>query len=191
VHVRTSWLHTARDRHCNHFSLCALHILLGFTCSEFFSSLSLDAVKRATVSSALLCLVSVLVVGDNVLGNVRPSRSPAFLRLLESVFHNHSYVDFNLVGRTFYEALVCQASVETCCQENHTGTGDWYFPSGERLSNDSELSDIYMNRSNTSVALHRQNGATTAGMYRCEIETSRENGNSRETLYAGLYSSGG
>ena len=122
-------------------------------------------------------------------GNVRPSRSPAFLRLLGNVFHNHSYVDFNLVGRTSTEALVCQTNLETCCQENHTG--DWYFPSGERLSNDSELSDIYVNRSDTNVALHRQNGATTAGMYRCEIETSRQNGDSRETLYAGLYSSGG
>ena len=149
-----------------------------------FFLVSLDAVKRATVLGALLCLVFVLVAG-----NARPSRSPAFLRLLDNVFHNHSYVDFNLVGSTFTEALWCRTDLETCCQKNHTG--DWYFPNGETLSNDSKFSDIYVSRSDTNVELRRQNNATTAGIYRCEIETSRENGDSREMLYAGLYSSGG
>ena len=113
----------------------------------------------------------------------------AFLRLFDNVFHNHSYVDFNLVGSTFTDALWCRTDLNTCCIDNHTT--DWYFPNGERLSNDSDSSDIYVVRSKSNVELRRRNNATTAGIYRCEIETSVENGDSLETLYAGLYSSGG
>ena len=135
--------------------------------------------------SVLLCLVSVLVAGNTL------PWSEAFLRLLdkEYFFPNHSYVDFNLVGR----ALVCRSDLETCCEENQTHTGDWYFPNGERLSNDSEFSDVYVVRAKRNVEMHRRNNATTvrAGIYRCEIETSAANGDSREILYAGLYSSGG
>ena len=142
-------------------------------------SVSLDTILKAAVWSVLLCLVSA--------GNTGPPSKASF-RLFGNEFHNHSYVDFNSVGDIDPEALTCRTDLTTCCRDNHTG--DWYFPNGERL-NKSELSDIYMARLYRNVQVRRRNNATTAGMYRCEIETSVANGDSREILYAGLYSNGG
>ena len=145
-------------------------------------SVSLDTVLKAAVLSVLLCLVSVLVAGNTL------PRSEASFRLFGNEFHNHSYVDFSTVGDRDPEALMCRTDLTTCCRKNHTA--DWYFPNGDRL-NKSELSDIYMARLDRNVQVRRRNNATTAGIYRCEIETSAANGDSREILYAGLYSNGG
>ena len=138
---------------------------------------------KVAVLSALLCLASVLAAHNTM------SRYRTFLRLNDDDYRNHSYVDFNLVGGKNIEALSCRSDLGTCCQDNHTG--DWYYPDGEKLSNNRSSSDIYIARAFKSVQIRRQNNATTAGIYRCEIETSKENGDSREILYAGLYSSGG
>ena len=138
---------------------------------------------KAAVLSTLLCLLSVLAVDNKM------PRSQTLLRLFDDIFPNHSYVDFNVVGDLYIEALNCRSDLDDCCQGNYTG--DWYFPDGERLSNIRTFSDIYIARAFKSVQVRRQNNATTAGIYRCEIETSKENDNSREILYAGLYSSGG
>ena len=116
-------------------------------------------------------------------------RYRTFLRLLTNEFPNHSYVDFNLVGDRSNNSVGCRSDLDECCRKNYTG--DWYFPDGKKLSTNRSSSDIFVGRTVRLVQVRRQNNATTAGIYRCEIETSIENGDSREILYAGLYSSGG
>ena len=117
------------------------------------------------------------------------SQTVPFVRFFDVALPNHSYVDFNLVGTGSGDSVQCHTDLPTCCRpELCRYRGDWYFPSGEILNGDS---NIYERVRSGNVQVRRQNNATTAGIYRCEIETRAANGDSRETVYVGLYSSGG
>ena len=135
---------------------------------------------KTTDLKVLLCFVSVLV--EVKLQGV------AFVRFLDRDLRNHSYVDFNLVGGA-NAAVECRTDLRTCCSDTHTG--NWFFPNGERLPRDPDLSDIFAARRFRIVQVRRKNFVNTTGIYRCEIETSVANNDSREIVYAGLYSSGG
>ena len=137
---------------------------------------------KATVMCVLLCLLSALVEVH--------CQTVAKIKFRQSFLPNHSYVDFNLVGGG-NESVQCRTDLSTCCFfENRPDGGDWYFPNGSKLPTDSEHS-IYEAYRNMHVQLCRNNGAEREGIYRCDIETSAANNGSYETLYAGLYFSGG
>ena len=145
-------------------------------------SLIPDIIMKATDFSVLLCtcLISVLV-------QVKP-QGVAFVRFLDIDLRNHSYVDFNQV-RGGSAPVECRTDLRTCCSDIHRG--DWYFPNGERLPRNPDFSDIFVARRFRNVQVRRQNSANTTGIYRCEIETSVANNDSRDIVYAGLYSFGG
>ena len=91
-------------------------------------------------------------------------------------------------------SLECHTDLETCCgsaQGNHRG--DWYFPDGDRLPFSSGSGDIYEAREAEQVDLRRRNNADSpSGIYRCDIATDMVHDDSaRETVYAGLYATGG
>ena len=111
---------------------------------------------------------------------------------------NHGYVDLSEVGTDLGDSgntVRCHTDLTTCCRGNQgPHRGDWYFPDGEKLgfSQDSPAPDIYEVRGDKRVdLLHRNNADMPSGIYRCEIQTNDDDISERETVYAGLYSSGG
>ena len=107
---------------------------------------------------------------------------------------NHSYVDLTAVGDAMdgSDSVQCHSDLSTCCNSAAGGDfGDWYFPDGNRLPF-SDGGDIYERRAVQRVDLRRRNNGDTSGIYRCDIETNAVNDeDGRETVYAGLYASGG
>ena len=131
--------------------------------------------------SVLLGLLCALVAVN--------SQTFPFLRFMGTDLPNHSYVDFNLVGKVKNTGVECHSDL-SCCKDADNRVADWYFPSGERLKGN-EVFDTFVVYRLKNVQVRRKNGAETGGIYRCDIETIAVNDGSRETLYAGLYSSGG
>ena len=131
--------------------------------------------------SALLCLLCALVEVN--------SQTFPFLRFLGTDLPNHSYVDFNLVGKVMNTGVECHSDLR-CCADAAIRVADWYFPSGERLKGN-RVFDTFVTYRDKNVQVRRKNGAETGGIYRCDIETIAVNNGNRETVYAGLYSSGG
>ena len=151
--------------------------------------LSPGATMRATVMSVLLCLLSALVEVH--------SQTVPYVSFMGTNLTNHSYVDLTLVGRAGDggDSVQCHSDLNTCCSSGQGGDrGDWYFPNGSRL----EFSgDIYEQRRAQRVDLHHRNNGDTSGIYRCDIETNavhsydESDTTTRETVYVGLYASGG
>ena len=113
---------------------------------------------------------------------------------------NHSYVDLTAVGAAMddSDSVECHTDLNTCCSSAQgADRGDWYFPDGNRLPFNSDGNDIYEVRKAQRVDLQRRNDADTSGIYRCTVETNAVHSNdnsdntTRETVYAGLYASGG
>ena len=120
---------------------------------------------------------------------------------------NHSYVDLTLVrdsNRDAGNTVKCHTDLSTCCRNAHgPNYGDWYFPDGDVLSFAYLYSDdISQRRGHQLISLLRRNNANSpSGMYRCDIPTiavheedpdgEEEDFSVRETVYVGLYASGG
>ena len=113
---------------------------------------------------------------------------------------NHSYVDLTLVGTDKSDPgdiVRCITDLSTCCgssQGDHRG--DWYFPDGDRLQLASPELDIFERYVAQQVNIRRRNNAMgPSGIYRCDIPTDAVHDDNdlsvRETVYVGLYASGG
>ena len=146
---------------------------------------------KATVMSVLLCLLSALVEVH--------SQTVPYVSFMGTNLPNHSYVDLTLVEHLVdgNDSVQCHTDLDTCCH-NMSGPdrGDWYFPNGTRLKFNSDGGDIYEVRIAQRVDLRRRNNGNTSGIYRCTIETNAVHSDesdttTRETVYAGLYASGG
>jgi len=107
---------------------------------------------------------------------------------------NDSYVNFTLVGGNDHgsDSVQCHTDLTTCCAtDNGADRGDWYFPSGRRLPF-ALRGRIYEQRMSLRVDLRsRADDPTPSGIYRCDIETTVGIDNTRESVYVGLYTSGG
>ena len=155
-------------------------------------AISTGAAMRATVMSVLLCLLSALVEVH--------SQTVPYVSFMGTNLPNHSYVDLTLVGRPVdgSDSVECRTDLSTCCNSTQgADRGDWYFPNGSRLNFNGDPGDIYEVRTARRVDLRRRNNGDTSGIYRCTIETNAVHSNdnsdvtTRETVYAGLYASGG
>ena len=137
------------------------------------------------ITPLLLCFLSALV-------EVHSETAP-YITFMNNNIPNHSYVDFNTVGETIDTNTVqCHTDLSTCCSSDQGhDRGDWYFPDGNRLPFPS-LVNVYESRSDRLVYLRYRGSNGTSGIYRCDIETSAvTNNDGRETVYVGLYISGG
>ena len=124
-----------------------------------------------------------------------------YVSFMGETLSNHSYVDLRLVGEdtgTPDNTVRCHTDLETCCSsaQGPVHRSDWYFPNGSRVRFSSEGGDIYQRRETQRNDLHRRNDALSpSGIYRCEIPTNAVHNNTiyyvRETVYVGLYGSGG
>ena len=138
------------------------------------------------IAPLLLCLLSALV-------EVHSLTAP-YLTFMDNNIPNHSYVDLNTVGTdlNYADAVQCHTDLITCCNsaQGHD-RGDWYFPDGNRLPF-SDLDNVYESRSDRLVSLRYRGSGGPSGIYRCDIETNAvTNNDGRETVYVGLYTSGG
>ena len=127
----------------------------------------------------LLCLLLALV-------EVQSQTAP-YLTFMSNNIPNHGYVDLTTVGTEITKAVRCHTNLLTCCSGGQgPERGDWFFPDGNRLPFSSS-SDVYEGRGAQVVRLFYIGNGGTAGIYRCDVETS----NGRKSAYVGLYTSGG
>ena len=113
---------------------------------------------------------------------------------------NHSYVDLTLVGNDGSDPgniVRCNTDLSTCCSNSQgIHRGGWYFPDGVKVPLASPSIDIFERRDAQRVALRRINNAMgSSGIYHCDIPTDAAHDDNdlsvRETVYVGLYASGG
>ena len=143
------------------------------------------------VCSLLLCLLSTLVEVH--------SQTVPYVSFMGKNLTNHSYVDLTLVGAAVdgSDSVQCHTDLSTCCSNAAAGPdrGDWYFPNGTQLPVPPVTMSfsIIERRKAQRVELHQRGRSdVTSGIYRCTIETNAvHNDSGRETVYAGLYASGG
>ena len=140
--------------------------------------------------SSLILLLPLLLV-PLLLVEVQCQQAFPYISFMGESLADHSYVDISEVG-TGNDSVQCHTDLATCCgpaQGPHRG--DWYFPSGYRLSFPSSGNDIVESREAQRVELHHNRGTGPTGIYHCDIATVAVNGNYyyRETVYLGLYTS--
>ena len=118
------------------------------------------------------------------------SLTAPYLTFMGNNIPNHSYVDLNTVGTTIINDVQCHTNLHTCCGGGQgPDRGDWFFPNGNRLP---FSGDVYEGRGAQLVVLFYTGSGGTSGIYRCDIETVAVNNNDgHETVYVGLYTSGG
>ena len=104
-------------------------------------------------------------------------------------YTNNSVVNTTDIG-TGSAALICTTTAQACCA---SGTGnEWYFPNGSQvlpLSGIGNATTYYRSRSysqlaNGTVRLNRISGASTTGVFHCDIfDSSRI----LRSIYVGIY----
>ena len=135
-----------------------------------------------TIAPLLLCLLSALV-------EVHSQTAP-YLTFMGNNIPNHGYVDLNTVGTGSTTEVQCHTDLNTCCGgAQGPDRGDWFFPDGNRLP---FSGDVYEGRGPQLVVVQYTGSGGTSGIYQCDIETVAVNNNGgHETVYVGLYTSGG
>ena len=135
------------------------------------------------------------------------SQTAPYLTFMGETLPDHSYVDLSALGDIDNEDdhVVCHTDLTSCCAGSLPDRGFWFFPNGAELpgagSTGAANNPIVLMRSAQVVRLIRGTGSggVPSGLYRCIIETVAENdpGDPRpyngigETLYVGVYSTGG
>ena len=135
------------------------------------------------IAALLLCLLSTEV-------EVHSQPAP-YLTFMDNNIPNHSFVDLKTVGTYInINSVQCHTDLNTCCSGTQgPDRGDWYFPNGNRLQ---FSGNVYEGRGDRLAFLEYTGSGGTSGIYRCDIETVAVNNNDgRETVYVGLYTSGG
>ena len=77
-------------------------------------------------------------------------------------------------------AVLCMTDLTTCCRGSQQG--HWRYPDGTLVKGNPSGDDIYRDRRDMVVRLHRRNSATTpTGQYCCEVPTM-DNPSSNATI---------
>ena len=156
----------------------------------------------AAVSVLLFLLWSLVEVHSQTL--------PApYVTFMGDTLSDHSYVDLSALGEfdNNNNHVVCHTDLMSCCGgAGTTDRGYWYFPNGAVLpgatgGTGAAANPIVLRRAIEIVRLIRGTGPgdVPSGLYRCIIETNAVNGPGDpspdeiigETLYVGVYSTGG
>ena len=149
---------------------------------------------KLSLSLLLLCLLWSLV-------EVHSQTAP-YLTFNDSVIPNHAYVELSLMmypgnddtTADISSTVICHTDLTTCCR--YHDLGDWYFPDGHVLPgagirNENRRHPIAQRKLNQLVRLQRgppeATGDIPDGIYHCDIDTVA----TRETIYVGVYGSGG
>ena len=135
------------------------------------------------------------------------SQTAPYLTFMGDNLPDHSYVDLSALGEIDNESdhVVCHTDLTSCCGgSGFNDRGYWYFPNGVVLpgagdGSGAATNPIVLMRFIQLVRLVRGTGPgdVPSGLYHCTIETDAVNGRSDpvningETLYVGVYSTGG
>ena len=137
------------------------------------------------------------------------SQTAPYLTFMGEILPDHSYVDLSALGElaNVDDHVVCHTNLATCCGgDNFPDRGFWFFPNGAVLpgaAGGSGAADnpIVLMRGPQVARLIRGTGPgdVPSGLYRCIIETNTVNDGyiydpdiiNGETLYVGVYSTGG
>ena len=137
------------------------------------------------------------------------SQTAPYLTFMGETLPDHSYVNLSALGELDNENdhVVCHTDLTSCCGgDYHYNRGFWYFPNGDVLPGvaggpGAATNPIVLMRDLQLVRLIRGTGPgdVPSGLYRCIIETNAVNGPGipspvniiGETLYVGVYSTGG
>ena len=156
----------------------------------------------ATVSMLLFLLWSLVEVHSQ-------TPSAPYLTFMGETLPDHSYVDLSALGEinNVDDHVVCHTDLTTCCGGyERNDRGYWYFPNGDVLPgagyDGAATNPIILMRSLQLVRLIRGTGLNIpSGIYRCIIETvavsdplisyDPPDGITGETVYIGVYSTGG
>ena len=161
--------------------ICRIQLLFAKFCEQLYTMLA---------ASLCLLLWSLMEVH---------SQTAPYVCFMNETLPNHSYVNLTLVGTDSGDpgnTVRCITDLNSCCSGSQgPHRGDWYFPDGTRLPF-SGGGDIAEAREAQRVDIRRWNNANTpSGIYRCDIATDavrhEYNISVRETVYIGLYSTGG
>ena len=90
------------------------------------------------------------------------------------------------IGSSNEDRLLCKTNLTACCRkkrDSSTPLGNWFFPNGTRVGDESNGSDFYRARAHMVVRLNRKRGGVE-GIYRCVIPDSM---NVIQTIYIGVY----
>ena len=87
-------------------------------------------------------------------------------------YANNSAIAITEVGEDD-NAVLCRTDLTTCCGGTaETRQGHWIYPNGTLVGGNASGDDIYRDRRDMVVRLHRRNSATTpTGQYCCEVPT--------------------
>ena len=145
---------------------------------------------KVVLLSVLQCLLFAVVEVH--------SQSIPYISFNSITLPNNSFVNVTLWREEPLRGVdvQCHTDMEACCNRSQgKGRGNWYYPSGHRLSMRTNWSaPMHQIRERKVVKLRdrsTQFNTVTSGMYRCDIETNAANNESWETVYAGLYFTGG
>ena len=102
-------------------------------------------------------------------------------------YTNNSVVNITDIG-TDSAALICTTTYTPCCYSGNSAT-QWYFPNGAQVQNlglspPSMTFSRTRSRSPGAVRLNRNSGATTTGVFHCDIP---DGSGDLQSLYVGIY----
>ena len=100
-------------------------------------------------------------------------------------YTNNSVVTITDIG-TGSAALICTTTNLACCLS--TDGSHWYFPNGSTVQRTgttyNRTRTISADTGSATVRLHRNPGATTRGVFRCDIPDASGD---LQSLYVGIY----
>ena len=103
-------------------------------------------------------------------------------------YTSNSVVTITDIG-TGGAALLCTTTYAPCCFSGPPPGTHWYFPDGSQVQNTDTL-PYYRRRTDAksdppgSAILHRNSGATTTGVFRCDIPDAS---GVFQSIYVGIY----
>ena len=123
------------------------------------------------------------------------SQTAPYVSFRGETLPNHGYVDLSLVGdaENGGDSVQCHIDLTSCCTSGLASADrpDWFYPNGTEVKFVTQDDDIYQRRGAQRNDLHRRNNALSpSGIYHCEIPTD-DGDLVRETVYVGIYGSGG
>ena len=101
-------------------------------------------------------------------------------------FNNNTSLQGYLSQSAISERITYQTSYSDCCANNHSHTGECYFPNGTIIAISSNL-EVYISRNKQKIQLHFQNVTNVTGIYQCMVPDQHgQNQRFHFTLQAGL-----
>ena len=92
-----------------------------------------------------------------------------YFELKGEVYDNNSMVSILAIGEGD-NALLCKTNKQDCCGTVPNRFGEFYYPSGVRVSINSAGQGFYRDRGDQLIRLNRRDGITIpTGRYSCEI----------------------